>query len=414
MLNKITRYVIILEGACDTTKERVQSLIKRYPNDRDAFQLLDQNLGTLRSKLKEMSTWHKEKHDQGRGIVNPFIAAATGQESFIPQDVDHKKRLYLAEAALLLILPVMASLLSCDLARSKRKDEEPGELTKTTSVRRASISEIHPTYQWKYDGTTIDSLIESIEQRGCCACLCSNSLSIRQRDDAMILGSRIYACCSLSDIIMKDSANEDHDMMLERALGIESVLEVKGIEAHCGTMYNEQKMKTNLDAFLDRVLWANAMVDAGYSYNNTCMRGLCFSSAGCFWGMPCLQAEAAHRGEACYAATPEEVSTKKLAFVRYVWNLPETDLVRNFFKLGLPRIKIDHQFYLAPCSSYGPSMPQLEGGDEPVPCRIISDRSMRRLPSTKTRETALGLPIPIGISPVEIKKNHSDTLIVHL
>jgi hypothetical protein len=184
---------------------------------------------------------------------------------------------------------------------------------------------------------------------------------------------QFFGAITCLDMVLLMGAHEaDSDLILERAVGHPSSLEVPGTVEKL-LLYDRAQAKRNLDFFTSLILTANAVVDAGYSRTYLPVRLACYGLAQAWLVLPCNRAEAELRGELCYAGTKEEI-TNKLHFARFVWNLPETPLVKGFYRLGLERIKVDFEFYVPPAAALGLT---LEGGDEPVFARVIVNKALK-------------------------------------
>jgi hypothetical protein len=344
--------------------EEVQALAVTLPRSSTRFEGLFQlrdNLALLVSKLKQVQTWHAELHrsDHALSINNVLFA----------------------EISLLLLFPYLHRLLS-------RAEREPTTPPWTPDLlpaedRRSSLhyKHIDPTYTTKYDGPTLASILMAVERNRAWSCFPSSQPSARQCGEAKVLATKFFGIILCIDMIIDPVVTEEHDLILERAVGQPCELEVPGVQT-TACLYHRRDAEAHLRNFTSKILMANAIVERGFYQTSRLAMALHWAAAGCWLAQPCNRVEAEHRGDLCYTGTREEIK-EKLFFAQFVWNLPETALVRNFYKLGLPSIKVDYEFFVPP------SPVAMEGGEEPVKARVVSNRRLARLPDTPTRAKAL-------------------------
>ena len=343
-------------------------------NEYRGFALLEKNLIVLKEKVEALQVWHEEKHGK----------AKKGQDL---------KKLLLAEVSILLITPYIHRLLTTEDRRHPGGlfDFDDDELIseERRRLRDLCFQHIDPIYSTRYDGVCLASLMRSVanDQKYSPFSICRNDrkVSFWHRGHALVLAAKFFGAITCLEMVLTLGAQEDDDLILEKAVGHKSDLEVDGI-VEKSLLYNRKSAERNLKFFTRLILIANAVVDSGYHKKYFLTRVFYYAFNGLRLTLPFNRSEAELRGELCYTGSREEIPPK-LHFARFIWNLPETPLVKNFYRLGLRRIRIDHEFYIPPQDIRENA--KLEGGTDPIFARIISNHKLRRLPQTTTLRKAL-------------------------
>jgi hypothetical protein len=333
----------------------VEVFCKEHPSIPE-FELLRTNLQGLETLMLRVQEWHQQH-------VARFQQASNNNNNDDIFD-SQQRRLFLAEISILLVTPYFHRLLTnSDRDNSNNNNKLNDILTpEREKACHLHFQHIDPVYVTRYSGICLAGLLRSIERNHSTllsyispskliSCLVpgnNNKLKLthRQRGDAKILAGRFFGAQVCLELILNLTATEDDDLILERAVGSQSRLWVDGIQ-ETALLYNRSLAEQHVHAFTGWVLMANSVVNAGFFSKYSIVKYTKMAIAGCYYILPCNWEEAEHRGQVCYTGTRSEIAGK-LHFARFVWNLPESLLVKTFYRLGLPRIKIDHEFYIPP------------------------------------------------------------------
>ncbi|KAH9259241.1 hypothetical protein BASA81_002284 [Batrachochytrium salamandrivorans] len=340
------------------------------------FALMESNLRQLLDKANLLQQWHYDKH---------HTRQTPGQT----------KELLLAEISILLVTPYIHRLLTTE----DRK--HPGGLfdseldvelsSDRLRLKQLGFEHIDPVYATQYDGVCLASLMRSVKLDrkhsfwdACCGWGGRGkrpAVSLSHQAHAQVLASKFFGVITCIEmILLLGPHSPEADLILERAVGYPSELEIPGTVKKL-VLYDRATAKANLASFTSLILTANAVVDAGYDKSFLLVRLAHYAATGMRLVLPWNKHEAELRGELCYCGTKQEL-LGKLHFARFVWNLPETPLVKLFYRLGLERIRVDYEFYIPP-------NPKYLGGQDPVFARVIANHSLVKYPSTTSIDKAL-------------------------
>lgn len=363
------------------------------------FSFLERNMTELLEKVYQLREWHRNKH--------------VGMQS----ESDEKK-LLLAEIAILLVTPYIHRMLTTEERHEPLMSIFDDEYRETLSpyrqrIRDLNFQQIDPVYSTRYDGVCLAGLMASVHGDIEHACYpvrwCCNRtwrkpvVSFWHRAHARVLASKFFGAITCLDMILTLGVEEEDDLILEKAVGEQSPLEVEGV-VEKALLYDRASAERNLRFFTGLILTANSVIDTGYSMTFTLTKLILWGFFGFWFNLPWNRTEAELRGELCYAGSKEEIGNK-LHFARFIWNLPETLLVKSFYRLGLARIRTDHEFLI-------PAQPRtadyLLGGEEKIPARIITNVNLRCLPD---RKGDVKLDRPSRLSPLLRHKEEEEDML---
>jgi hypothetical protein len=227
-----------MNGALDELKDFNNTL----NHHSEGFELLEKCIEKLLEKTLELQQWHEIRH--------------------LSSNATELKSLLLSEIAILLILPYIHRLLTTE-DRDQALDITnflQGENDSIQFLRQElSFKRIDPVYTTRYEGVCLGALLSSVKSdfKNSWCFRKQQKISFWHESHAKLLASKFYGIISCLHMVINLGPHElENDLILEKAVGHVSKLEVKGIIEPL-LLYNRHSAKQNLNLFTKLILTAN-------------------------------------------------------------------------------------------------------------------------------------------------------------
>jgi hypothetical protein len=189
-------------------------------------------------------------------------------------------------------------------------------------------------YEALYDGVSVPDLLRSLGG-GLVWTVPGHMLMLASRlqgvNECLSMIRRGF-CCAPDGVVMRIVRGETP--LLDPAYG-----------STVDGLYDARKARASLDAFIDHLMVANACAKHGFHHRSAFKRAYKMATGGAYYQM--FRAAGRHQGEVAYTGDTAKVMTDTLPFAAYMWNMPDSPLVKRFYMLGLPRVRHSYAFALA-------------------------------------------------------------------